>query len=120
MFGVKEPIPGGLRSRVVYKFTCAGCNACHVDETVRHFSMRVKEHLASDRASHIFQHLQNSEHCCALCSVDLIGDYILVMVFSGIHSSIYILNFLQNFEKTKERHILHMIDSPCTLVSDSV
>ena len=26
--------------------------------------------LVSYRASHIFKHLQNSEHCCALCSVD--------------------------------------------------
>ena len=117
---MKDPIPSRLLSSVVYKFAYAGCNACYVGDTVRHFSTHVKEHLASDRTSHIFKHLQNSEHCCALCSVDLIGDYILVMVFSGIHSSIYILNFLQNFEKTKERHILHMIDSPCTLVSDSV
>ena len=39
-------------------------------ETVRHFSTRVKEHLASDRASHIFQHLQNSEHSRALCAAD--------------------------------------------------
>ena len=28
LLGVKDPIPGGLRSRVVYKFVCAGCNAC--------------------------------------------------------------------------------------------
>ena len=27
LFGVKEPVPDGLRSRVVYKFVCAGCNA---------------------------------------------------------------------------------------------
>ena len=32
--------------------------------------MRVREHLASDRASHIFKHLQTPEHCCALCSAD--------------------------------------------------
>ena len=30
----------------------------------------VREHLVSDRASHVFKHLQNSEHCRALCSVD--------------------------------------------------
>ena len=70
LFGVKDPIPGGLRSRVVYKFACAGCNACYVGETTRHFSTRVREHLVSDRASHIFKHLKNSEHCHALCSVD--------------------------------------------------
>ena len=32
------------------------------------FSTRVREHLVSDRASHIFKHLQDSAHCRALCS----------------------------------------------------
>ena len=27
---VKDPVPDGLRSRVVYKFVFAGCNACYV------------------------------------------------------------------------------------------
>ena len=25
-FGAKDPIPAGLRSRVIYKFSCAGCS----------------------------------------------------------------------------------------------
>ena len=62
--------PDGLRSRVVYKFACAGCNACFVGETTQHFSTRLREHLVSDRASHIFKHLENSDHCHDLCSVD--------------------------------------------------
>ena len=33
LFSVKDPVPDGLRSRVVYKFVGAGCNACYVDET---------------------------------------------------------------------------------------
>ena len=66
----KNPIPGGLHSRVVYNFTCAGCNVCYVGETTRHFSTRVREHLAVDKASHIFKHLQNSERCRALCTID--------------------------------------------------
>ena len=70
LFGVKDPVPDGLRSRVVYKFVCAGCNACYVGETCRHFSTRVREHLVSDRASHIFKHLKDSPHCRALCSED--------------------------------------------------
>ena len=36
LFSVKDPIPGGLRPRVVSKFACAGCNACYVGETTRH------------------------------------------------------------------------------------
>ena len=45
LFGVKDPIPGGLPSRVhvVYKFANAGCNACYVGETTRHFSTRLRE-----------------------------------------------------------------------------
>jgi len=70
MFGVKDPIPGRLCSRVVYKFACGGCNACLGGEMVWHFSRRMKEHLASERVSHILKHLQNSEHWHALCSAD--------------------------------------------------
>ena len=70
LLGVKDPIPGGIRSRVVYKFARAGCNACYVGETTRHFSTRVHEHLVRDRAAHIFKHLQNSEQCRALSSWD--------------------------------------------------
>ena len=70
LFGVKDPVRDGLRSRVVYKFVCAVCNAYYVGETFRHFSTRVREHLVSDRASHIFRHLKVSPHCRALCSKD--------------------------------------------------
>ena len=70
LFGVKDPVPDGLRSRVVYKFVGAGCNACYVDETYLHFCTLVREHLVSDRASHIFKHLKDSAHCRALCSAD--------------------------------------------------
>ena len=55
---MKDPIPGGLCSRVVYKIVCADCNACYVGEMVQHFSTHVKDNFASDRASHIFKHLQ--------------------------------------------------------------
>jgi len=58
MFSVKHPNSLDLRSRVVYKFTCAGCNACYIGETSRHLSTRVREHLSRDRKLHIFQHLQ--------------------------------------------------------------
>ena len=45
LFNVKDAVPEGLRTRVVYKFSCASCNACYVGETSRHFSTRVREHL---------------------------------------------------------------------------
>ena len=45
MFGVKDPIPRGLRKCVVYKFLRQGSNACYVSEAPRHLSTRVQEHL---------------------------------------------------------------------------
>ena len=33
LFIVKDPVADGLRSRVVFKFVCAGCNAWYVGET---------------------------------------------------------------------------------------
>jgi len=58
MFGVKDPIHGRLRLRVPYKFARAGCNACYVGETTRHFSTRAREHLLRDKASHNFKNLR--------------------------------------------------------------
>jgi len=63
MFGVKDPIPDGLRSRVAVMPVMSA-------KQPGIFPHRVREHLFSDKASHIFKHLHNSEHIRALCSVD--------------------------------------------------
>ena len=68
LFGVKDPVPDGLRSHVVQKFVRAGCNACYIGETCQQFSTCAREHLVSDRASHFFRHLHDSAHCGPLCS----------------------------------------------------
>ena len=47
--------------KMVYKFICAGCNASYIGETNQHFSTRAREHLTTNKASHIFKHL-NSNH----------------------------------------------------------
>ena len=70
LFTVRDPIPNGLRSCVVYKFSCAGCTSCYVGETTRHFNTRVREHLKTERASHIFKHLKTSPACRSACSRD--------------------------------------------------
>ena len=41
LFIVKDFVPQGLRSHVVYKFTYAGCNANYIGETTRHVSSSV-------------------------------------------------------------------------------
>ena len=66
MFNVKDPILKFLKSFVDYKFVYPGCNACYIGETTRHLSARIKEHLETDKKSHIFAHLVNNETCKAL------------------------------------------------------
>ena len=68
LFSTKDAISKLSRSRVVYKFSCAGCSTCSVGETHRHLATRVREHLTSDKNSHIFQHIYGSETCRALYS----------------------------------------------------
>ena len=65
-FGDKDPFTAGLRSRVIFKFSCAGCSACYIGENSRHFATRI----ASDKHYHIFKHLRGSENCRSLCSED--------------------------------------------------
>ena len=67
---MKDAVPKGLRTLVVYKFSCASCNACYVSETIRQFSTRVRERLLSDRSSNVTKHLQSSEFCRASCTSD--------------------------------------------------
>ena len=42
-------------------------NTCYVSETSRHLFIHLREHLVSDRTSHIFKHLHNSPQCRTLC-----------------------------------------------------
>ena len=70
MFSVKDSVPQGLRSRVVYKFSCAGCNASYIGETTRHLCTRAREHLLSDKSSHVYRHLQSSRACHDSCNTE--------------------------------------------------
>ena len=62
-FSNKDRVSNHLKSRIVYKFICASCNACSVGETTRHLSSRIKEHLNKDKAALVFQCLQESSEC---------------------------------------------------------
>ena len=62
LFSVKESVPKYLRSFVVYRFTCPGCNASYIGETTRHVTTRIKEHLETDSKSHVFKHLDTNRN----------------------------------------------------------
>ena len=44
-FTFKDKIPSFLRSGIVSKFQCGGCNATYYSKTKRHFKVRMNEHL---------------------------------------------------------------------------
>ena len=66
-FSLKDCIPKSLKSNVVYKFSCAGCNTCYIGETKRHLETRIREHLVSDKNSHVYKHVHASEECFEKC-----------------------------------------------------
>ena len=67
LFSSKDRLPNALRSFVVYKFTCAGCQSCYIGETRRHLATRIKEHLVTDKKSHIMKHLLENKISKNLC-----------------------------------------------------
>ena len=50
--------------------SCASLYAYYVGEISRHFSIRVRKHLLSDRSSNVFRHVQSSESCRTACTLD--------------------------------------------------
>ena len=91
MFSVKDPVPLDLRSRVVYKFLFAGCNACYIGETSRHLSTCIRKHLSRDRNSHVYQDLQQSQACRCLVNktcfsiVDCAPNKLQLMLKEAMH-----------------------------------
>ena len=67
---MKDSLPQGLRARVVYKFSCAGCNVSYISKTARHICTSVREHLLSDKSSHAYRHLQSSSACHDSCPTE--------------------------------------------------
>ena len=44
-FSFKDRLPMHLRSKILYRFTCDGCNSIYVGKSKRHFLVRAYEHL---------------------------------------------------------------------------
>ena len=44
-FPFKERLPLHLRSNILYRFTCDGCNSIYIGKSKRHFLIRAYEHL---------------------------------------------------------------------------
>ena len=49
---LKSAVPFTLKSRVVYKITCPKCHKTYIGQTIRHISVRAKEHAAKGTPVH--------------------------------------------------------------------
>ena len=67
LFSTKVKVLYGLKSYVVCKFLCAGCNASYVGETYRHISTRTHEDLETDKSSNIYRHLLKNPQRKSIC-----------------------------------------------------
>ena len=63
LFSSKDCLPSALKSFVVYKFVCAGCQSCYIGETKCHLPARINEHLVTDKRPYIFKHLLENSTC---------------------------------------------------------
>jgi len=90
---VKDSVPRSLRSCVVYKFTCSGCNSVYVGETCRHISTRVREHLFNDKNSYVYKHLRSSKTCKDSCD----------------ESCFKVIDSAKTYNQRKVKEALHML-----------
>ena len=51
-FGFKDKVPNNVRSHLLYRYTCDGCNAIYIGKTRRHYMVRVFEHLGLSMRTH--------------------------------------------------------------------
>ena len=51
-FGFKDRVPHNVRSHLLYRYTCDGCNAIYIGKTRRHYMVRVFEHLGISLRTH--------------------------------------------------------------------
>ena len=72
-----------LRSKVVYKIVCPGCNASYVGQTSRHLTTRLNEHLT--RKGPVKEHLETchsriDEQCINILAATHKGEsYLLAL-----------------------------------------
>ena len=102
-FSTKDMVPRLLKSHVVYRFVCLGCNAKYIGFTTRHLGTRVAEHLNVDRCeTAISQHLRESVSCKALCNHDCFA----IINHGSTKASLKIKEALHIAEETPELNAL--------------
>ena len=63
----KDILPSGVRSLLVYKYTCSHCNMTYIGKTKRHHLVRMCEHLGIsyktlNESTAVREHIRLSKH----------------------------------------------------------
>ena len=84
LFKFKDRVQAPLRSSILYKFSCGGCNATYVGETRRHLKKRIEEHtgisartgklVKGDPNSAIYKHVLQYHHVASAACFSIIGS----------------------------------------------
>ena len=123
-FSFKDRLPMHLRSKVLYKYTCNGCNSIYLGKTKRHFLVRAYEHLGisvrtgnyftynpgNSNNTAILNHLHESRGCNgSLDNFELIGgaknDF-----FLRIKESLLIKKFQPKLNQSGKSIPLYLFD----------
>lgn len=68
-FSTKDILADIHKSRVVYQFTCVGCNSKYIGLTTRNLGTRISEHLNVEKCTTaVAQHLKSSPDCKQVCN----------------------------------------------------
>ena len=94
-FSCRDTLPKSLQSYVVYQFTCAGCKACYIGETMCHLKTMIEEHLGKDKKSHIYSHLQEN---CEI--IDRASSYFRLQIKKAMH-----INWEKNELNKQVKHV---------------
>ena len=89
LFSFKDKLPMHIRSNILYRFTCNGCNSIYLGKTKRHFLVRTYEHLGlslrtgkrytynnkNNNNTGILDHIHASDNCNGeLANFEIIGN----------------------------------------------
>ena len=58
---MKNSVPFDLRFYVVSKFVCGSCKADYIGRTKQSLLSRIKGNLETDKKSHVYKHLNESQ-----------------------------------------------------------
>ena len=104
LFSSKDCLPNVLKSFVVYKFVCAGCQSVYIGKTKRHLSTIINEHLVTHKKSHIFKHLLEKSACKILCDEKCFAiiDSVSFLFRLRLKDALHITWLKPNLNKQKE------------------